>query len=148
MLQATDPQKVFWQTWRLLFHPMGHESPRGVGGRREAVRHGPPPADRPSAEAAARALLGARAGYGAGSGEVKLATYQAESISLVANALDGPMVQDVTRGMARLFLDEWRERMLRTEADYEEQVEKDGHVDPYMDSLLRSSNRHYAKFIK
>ena len=115
---------------------------------REAVAYRPPPEGAPDAEAAASALLGARAGYSTGSGEVKLAPYQAEAVSLVANALDGPMVEDVTTGEARLYLDEWEERMLRTDADYEEMLEKDGKIEPYMDSTLRSSSHQYLQFAK
>jgi hypothetical protein len=112
---------------------------RTVDRMREAVSSRPPPEGAPNAEAAARALLGARAGYSTGSGEVMLAPYQAGAVSLVANALDGPMVEDVTSGAARLYLDEWEERMLRTDADYQEMLEKDGTIEPYIDSTLRSS---------
>ena len=76
---------------------------RTVARMREAVANRPPPDGAPSAEAAARALLGARAGYSSGSGEVMLAPYQADAVSLVANALDGPMVEDVTSGEVRFF---------------------------------------------
>ena len=58
------------------------------------------------------------------------------------------MVEDVTSGEARRYLDEWKERMLRTDADYEETVAKDGDVEPYMDSTLRNSSRQYLQFIK
>ena len=114
---------------------------------REAVVNRPPLEGAPNAEAAARALLGARAGYSSGSGEVMLAPYQAGAVSLVANALDGPMVEDVTSGATRLYLDEWEERMLRTDADYQEMLEKDGTFEPYIDSTLKSSIHLYLQFI-
>jgi hypothetical protein len=114
---------------------------------REAVANRPPPEGAPNALAAARALLVARAGYSTGSGEVMLAPYQAGAVSLVANALDGPMVEDVTSGAARLYLDEWEERMLRTDAEYQEMLEKDGTVEPYIDSTLKSSSHQYLQFI-
>ena len=77
-----------------------------------------------------------------------LAPYQAGAVSLVANALDGPMVEDVTSGTARLYLDEWEERMLRTDADYQEMLEKDGTIEPYIDSTLKISSHKYLPFIK
>ena len=119
-----------------------------VGRMREAVANRPPPEGAPNAEAAARALLGARAGYSSGSGEVMLAPYQAGAVSLVANALDGPMVEDVTSGAARLYLDEWEERMLRTDADYQDMLEKDGTIEPCMGSTLKNCSHLYLKFLK
>ena len=112
-----------------------------------AVARRRPPPERLGPQAAARALLGARAGYTA-SGEVKLAPYQAGAVALVDDASTGPSVHDVADGEARRFLDEWEQRMLRDDEDYEEQVRSEGPVEPYVDSVLRSNPKTYAKFVK
>ena len=90
-----------------------------------AVDRRVPPPGRPSSEAAGCALLGSRAGYGAG-GEVKLAAFKAGAVALTEDASGCPPVETLVRGEARRYLDAWEECMLRPEDDYLEPIQNEG----------------------
>ena len=125
--------------------PPGSPSPAAqssVERIKEAAAGRQPPADRLGAHEASRALLGARAGYTA-TGEVKLAPYQAGPVSLVDDAAEGPLVHSVADSRSRRYLDEWEQRMLRSESDYELVMQSEAPIE--VDSVLKGSGKQYSR---
>ena len=79
---------------------------------------------------------------------MKLAPYQAGRVSLVDDAAEGPLVHSVADSRSRRYLDEWEQRMLRSDADYELLMQSEAPIEPYVDSVLRGSQKQYATFLK
>ena len=102
----------------------------------------------PHIEAAYRELLKGRSVYEIESGNVNLAAYQEELLSVPDDVRDCPMVSDVLPAGARHYLEAYQERMLRTPEEFEEAEKVGPRIQPYFDARLKYNKKAYYKFVQ
>ena len=105
----------------------------------------PVPAGCLKPDEALRALLRAKSGYDVAG--TRVATYRRGAVSLPSGVSDAPLASDLGCETARLYLTEFRERMLRPGDKVEIAAEADK-VKPYMDVVLGRSRRGYVEFVR
>ena len=102
----------------------------------------------PHTEAAYRELLKGRSVYEVESGNVNLAAYQEELLSVPDDVRDCPLVSDVLPAGARHYLEAYHERMLRTPEEFEEAERTGPHIQPYFDARLKYNKKAYYRFVQ
>ena len=73
--------------------------------------------------------------------------YRREALSLPAAAGTCTVAEEVLRGRDLTCWQGWSQHLLRTKSDAAHQIAASGISEPYLDSRLRSSRRHYAQFV-
>ena len=102
----------------------------------------------PHTEAAYRELLKGRSVYEVESGNVNLAAYQEELLSVPDDVRDCPLVSDVLPAGARHYLEAYHERMLRTPEEFEEAERTGPYIQPYFDARLKYNKKAYYRFVQ
>jgi hypothetical protein len=99
-------------------------------------------------EAALSELLRGRTTYNMGAGQITLAAYQPELLSIPDSLTGCPLITEVVREDARLFLECPAECMILSETEFLEASGKLPDIKPYFDPKLKYNQKEYRRFIR